>query len=84
MPTAADYRRQAETCLSLAMSTPDAVLVQKLRAMACDLMAKSLHPDDPRQAGEDLVSEFPALVTRRPEQSLPPFDTQPHRLRAAS
>ena len=45
MPTTADYRRQAETCLSLALSSSDPIAAEKLKSMACDLIEKSMHPE---------------------------------------
>jgi len=80
MPTAEDYRRQAETCLALALSTTDRMVVDKLRAMACDLMAKSLHVKDKSSEEGETVRDLPAYVTRRVEQPfLPPGseDTPP-------
>ena len=46
MTTAADYRRQAETCLSLALSSPDPVVAAKLKTMACELIERSMHPEE--------------------------------------
>jgi hypothetical protein len=66
MPTAADYRRQAETCLSLALGAADPAVADKLRDMACDLTAKSLHPE--QGSAEREIVEFPAYVTRRTEE----------------
>jgi hypothetical protein len=70
MPTAADYRRQAETCLSLALSAPDELLADKLRSMACDLMARSLHPDEEPEA--QYLAELPPFASYRTEEPVLP------------
>jgi hypothetical protein len=65
MPTAADYRRQAETCLSLALSSSDPVVADKLKTMACELVERSLHPEEPAQ--------FPPFAT--PQTDAPPLSS---------
>ncbi len=63
MTTAADYKRKAETCLSLALSSSDPVVAAKLKTMACELIERSLHPDG-------APAEYPAYGTHRADAPL--------------